>query len=172
MTAVISETSLFVVASNCCIVVQGWKLTMIFFLLWSVFYTIIYDSYSLHVCVLLGRSDWHEYRTKFGLTRGGHRAFYKPTNLVLRTLTQNMQTAVWTSTRGLIADPGILPVRRRGCIALDPSGCNDNEGYNMTGCMWIMPFYSWSHLKSGRGKTQWYKGGSTSLLRGLQYTLP
>ena len=61
-------------------------------------------------------------------------AFYKPTIRVLRTLTQNMQTAVWTSSRGLIADPGTLPVRTRGCIALDPSGCNDNEGYNMVAC--------------------------------------
>ena len=55
---------------------------------------IIYDSYLLHVYILLGRIDWHRYRTKFNVTRGGRRAFYKPTTRVLRSSTQNMQTMV------------------------------------------------------------------------------
>ena len=73
----------------------------IFFMIYVL--QIIYDSYLLHVYILLGRIDWHRYRTKFNVTRGGRRAFYKPTTRVLRSLTQNMQTTVWTSSRGLIA---------------------------------------------------------------------
>ena len=51
-----------------------------------------------------GIIDWHGWLIEFGVLRGGRRAFYKPTTRVLRSLTQNMQTMVWTSSRGLIAD--------------------------------------------------------------------
>ena len=68
----------------CCIVSSTRvKINYDIFLLWFYYDPCCTRSFMIHilfhVCVLLGSIDWHGYITKFGVTRGGCRAFWKPT---------------------------------------------------------------------------------------------